>query len=159
KEYMLRGLASRALILVPPGLVANWRAELGRLALAPVFDRFVEGEAEGPGIWLLSLARARSEPLAGQLTGRAWDVLIVDEAHRLRDPSSRSWQLVNAIRSRFLLLLTATPVQNDLKELFTLVTLLKPGQLSTYGAFRRRFMVDRHGVRDPEGLRDRKSVV
>lgn len=153
KEYMLRGLVSRALVLVPPGLLGNWRAELARLGVGPLSDDFDAAGTGGVGVWLLSLARARTEPLAGQLAARQWDMLIVDEAHRLRDASSRSWRLVSAIRSRFLLLLTATPVQNDLKELFTLVTLLKPGQLSTYGAFRRRFMVDRHAVRDPDGLR------
>jgi hypothetical protein len=47
------------------------------------------------------------------------------------------------------------PVQNDLDELFNLVTLLQPGQLSTLRAFRRDHVTrgDRRQPRDPEGLR------
>ena len=45
-----------------------------------------------------------------------------------------------SLRSRFLLLLTATPIETELEELYQLVTLLKPGQFATPAAFRRRFV-------------------
>ena len=53
--------------------------------------------------------------------------MIVDEAHHLRDRASQSYKLVDSLTKRFLLLLSATPVQNNLIELYTLLTLLKPG--------------------------------
>ena len=56
-------------------------------------------------------------------------MLVVDEAHYLRNRESQAWQAVNALPRQFLLLLTATPVQNSLEELYNLVTLLQPGQL------------------------------
>ena len=59
-------------------------------------------------------------------------MVIVDEAHRLRNSRTLNWKFVNGIQKKYLLLLTATPVQNDLRELYNLVTLLKPGQLKTY---------------------------
>ena len=46
-----------------------------------------------------------------------WDVLVVDEAHYLRNRESQIWQAVNALPRQFLLLLTATPVENRLDEL------------------------------------------
>src|SRR5690606_3276143 len=105
------------------------------------------------GLWLVSLAQARLPRHRDVMMERTWDVLVVDEAHRLQRRDTRSWELVNGLRSRYLLLLTATPVQNDLRELYTLVTLLRPGQLGTLNAFRRRFMVDRHAARDLPALR------
>ncbi len=54
----------------------------------------------------------------------------------MKDRSSQSWKLVDALNKRFLLLLSATPVQNDLVELYNLLTLLKPGIFKTPKDFR-----------------------
>ena len=84
-----------------------------------------------------------------------WDMLIVDEAHYLRNRESQAWQAVNALPRHFLLLLTATPVQNSLEELYNLVTLLQPGQLPTPKEFRARFIDPKRPrqPREPEELR------
>ena len=87
---------------------------------------------------------------------RSYDMLIVDEAHHLKNQTTLNWKLVNAIQKTFLLLLTATPVQNNLEELYNLVTLLKPGHLKTRKAFKEQF-VARGNPTDPqnrERLRD-----
>lgn len=46
-------------------------------------------------------------------------MVIVDEAHHLKNRNTLNWKLVNALQKRFLLLLTATPVENNLIELYT----------------------------------------
>ncbi len=66
---------------------------------------------------------------------------MVDEAHHLRDRASQSYKLVDSLNKRFLLLLSATPVQNNLIELFNLLTLLKPGIFKTQKEFRAAYMV------------------
>ena len=82
-------------------------------------------------------------------------MLIVDEAHYLRNRESQAWQAVNTLPRQFLLLLTATPVQNSLEELYNLVTLLQPGQLPTPKEFRARFIDPKRPrqPRQPEELR------
>ena len=84
-----------------------------------------------------------------------WDILVVDEAHYLRNRESQAWQAVNALPRQFLLLLTATPVQNSLEELYNLVTLLQPGQLPSPKEFRARFLDPKRPrqPREPEELR------
>ena len=62
----------------------------------------------------------------------------MDEAHHLRDRTSQSYKLVDALNKRFLLLLSATPVQNDLIELYNVLTLLKPGIFKTLEGVSRR---------------------
>ena len=66
--------------------------------------------------------------------------MVVDEAHHLRDRSSPSYKLVDRSQQRFLLLLSATPVQNNLLELYNLLTLLKPGIFKTHKEFRPAYM-------------------
>ena len=67
-------------------------------------------------------------------------MVIVDEAHHLKNRATSNWKLVNSLLKTFILLLTATPVQNNLEELYNLVTLLKPGHLKTQKAFKEEFV-------------------
>jgi len=141
-EYQVRGMAKRVLVLAPPALVPQWVGELAAKAgiAARTTDR--EGEAvwRGDGVVVASLATARMQRTAPAVQAEPWDLVIVDEAHRVKRRGSSSWKLVDGLRSRFLLLLTATPIETELEELYQLVTLLKPGQFATPAAFRRRFV-------------------
>jgi superfamily II DNA or RNA helicase len=158
-EYLARRLVRRCLVLVPPSLVEQWRGELaGRFGLAPTAPDDPAFVRAGDRAWdtfpllLSSLALAKREPHRSRILASRFDMVIVDEAHHLRNDRTLAHQLVSAIPRRFTLLLTATPVQNDLLELFHLVTLLKPGQLDTRTRFKRRH-VGREGPRDVDSLR------
>lgn len=70
---------------------------------------------------------------------RDFRLVIVDEAHALKNRASAGWQLVNDLKKRFLLLLSATPVGNDLTELYNLIQLLRPGLLQGEARFRREY--------------------
>lgn len=87
-------------------------------------------------IVLASLAATRRSPQHAAAV--SWDLVIVDEAHRLKNPRSASALLVKALQTRYLPLLTATPVENRLDELYQLVNLLRPGRLGTPTEFRRQ---------------------
>ena len=86
-----------------------------------------------------SLPFARHLVHHNQLCAIDYDLVIVDEAHTLKNRSSASWQLVNDLKKRFLLLLSATPVGNNLTELYNLILLLRPGLLRTEAQFRREY--------------------
>jgi SNF2 family DNA or RNA helicase len=142
-ELYLRRLAARVLLLVPSGLVEQWREELDRkfglpalVQGSPAWER-AERPLEAP-ILIVPLAAARRKELGEQLAGLPWDLVIVDEAHRLKNPASASARLVRSLRTRYLLLLTATPVENRLDDLFQLVNLVRPGHLGTAAEFRAR---------------------
>src|ERR1019366_7764767 len=89
---------------------------------------------------IASIAAARRREHADLLARRTYDVVVVDEAHHLRDQASASYRLVNSLQKRFLLLLSATPVQNNLLELYHLLTLLQPGIFKTPKEFRDAYM-------------------
>ena len=147
KEYILRGMAERILILTPASLVGQWRDEMEAkfgIACATSHDPLLRSDPAA--FWaqprvIASIAAARRKEHAEILAGLHYDVVVVDEAHHLRDQSSASYQLVNRLQKRFLLLLSATPVQNSLLELYNLLTLLQPGIFKTQKEFRSVYMV------------------
>ena len=141
-ELRMRGMADRALVLAPAGLVDQWREELERKFALPTSVVRAGGtdtggrEAIDRPVAVASIAAARREPLRSSLTEHAWDLVIVDEAHRLRNPRSASGKVARQLRARYLLLLTATPVENKLADLYELVSLVAPGLLGTPAQFR-----------------------
>jgi superfamily II DNA or RNA helicase len=154
KEYLMRGLVRTVLVLVPSSLVFQWREELrGKFGLPflssqdPLFREDPE-KFWGEPFLLVSLQTARIKRHWEAVTSRAFDLVIVDEAHHLKNRATGNWKVVNALQKTFLLLLTATPVQNKLEELYNLVTLLKPGHLKTLKAFKEEF-VTRGSPTDP----------
>ncbi|MEO8427952.1 MAG: SNF2-related protein [Verrucomicrobiota bacterium] len=162
KEYLTRGMAKRALILTVPSLVDQWEEELAdKFNLASATTNHPSFRADPAAFWrdhnliVASLHTVKQPAHVAVAQTVNWDLLVVDEAHYLRNRESQAWQAVNALPRQFLLLLTATPVQNSLEELYNLVTLLKPGQLPSPKEFRARF-IDRnkpHQPRQPEELR------
>ncbi len=153
REYLLRGMMKRVLILVPPALVNQWREELSS-KFGLEFATAESGQNLKDGFWqetdhvLASLSLAKSSRHFEAVSGCWWDLVIVDEAHHCRNRATRNWQLVNALKRRRMFLLTATPVQNDLMELYNLLTLLEPGHLKTETDFKRTY-VRRGNPRDP----------
>lgn len=155
KELDVRGLARRVLILTPATLVTQWQEELReKFALHCHVARDAEHWDAFPRI-IASLDTAKRDNHAREIHDVHWDLVIVDEAHRLKNRRTRNWKFVNRIRSRYLLLLSATPFQNDLIELFNLITVLRPGQLYSEREFRDRFITrgDRRRCPEPDALR------
>src|SRR5208283_2785569 len=146
KEYLLRGMVERVLVLVPASLVGQWREELETkfdVACVTTSDPLLRGDPArfwaAPRI-IASLALSRRREHVERILAQSFDLVIVDEAHRLRDRASQSYKLVDSLTKRFLLLLSATPVQNNLIELYNLLTLLKPGIFKTQKEFRSAYM-------------------
>ena len=144
KEYWMRGLARKALILTPASLVGQWVDELTeRFALTPVAAdaQLVRDEEfwRREPLVVASLPLARQAGHRDRLSRIEYDLVIVDEAHALKNRASAGWQLVNDLKKRFLLLLSATPVGNDLTELYNLIQLLRPGLLQGEAQFRRKY--------------------
>ncbi|MHB1418837.1 MAG: DEAD/DEAH box helicase [Bacillota bacterium] len=145
-EYILRGLVRRVLILAPPSLVEQWREEMqSKFNLdfevydSPAFKAHPNPWQHFPRI-LASIDTAKRDNKREQVLGVTYDLVIVDEAHHLKNSRSQGYQLVSALKKKYILLLTATPVENDLEELFNLITLLLPGQLETAASFKRKYI-------------------
>ncbi|MBM4780609.1 MAG: DEAD/DEAH box helicase family protein [Archangiaceae bacterium] len=158
---------SRILVLAPATLRAQWQQELKDkfdLESAVVDGRTVRATGncfdQSVPIVIAShpFAANRSELLA-QIT---WDLVVIDEAHRLRNahkPGNKTGKALKAgLRNAPKLLLTATPLQNDLSELFGLISLLDEQILGPEEAFRAHFPIDpEHGGLTEAASRDIKQ--
>jgi superfamily II DNA or RNA helicase len=162
KELFTRGMVKRMLVLTLPSLVDQWAEELeGKFALTAVTTNGPLVRDDPAKFWrdhacIVASLHTLKQPAHLAIAREVhWDLLVVDEAHYLRNRTSQAWQAVNVLPRQFLLLLTATPVQNSLEELYNLVTLLQPGQLPTPKEFRARFLDPERPrqPREPEELR------
>ncbi len=162
KEWLTRGMVKRFLVLTVPSLVDQWEEELNdKFNLTTVTTNHAAARADMARFWqqnpgIVASLHTFKQPAQLEIARTVhWDLVIVDEAHYLRNRESQAWQAVNALPRQFLLLLTATPVQNSLEELYNLVTLLQPGQLPTPREFRARFLDPKRPrqPREPEELR------
>jgi len=164
KEYWMRGLVKKALLLVPPALVSQWQGEMREKFSMDFITSDDVDIKRHPEFWeqndwvIASLHTAKNKANFDLVTQIKYDLVVVDEAHHLKNKTTLSWKLVNALQKKFIFLLTATPVQNDLMELHNLLTLLKPGVLKTEAQFRKEY-VARGDTRLPKNRESLKELL
>ncbi|MEW9700350.1 DEAD/DEAH box helicase [Paenibacillus sp. SI8] len=159
KEYMIRGLVRRTLILVPASLVLQWVRELNTKFGIPAVAQKKAYMWQQNDVIVASMDTAKRDPHRGIVMGLEYDMLIVDEAHKLKNKKTTNYTFVNELRKKYCLLLTATPVQNDLKELYNLITLLKPGQLGIQSSFKTNYVVGKRTPKNEAMLQNELSKV
>src|SRR3989344_6500475 len=145
KECIQRGFVKKALILTPPCLVDQWVAELKEKF--ELNFTIIENESSWDNVnfAIASIDRVKIQDRnnGGFRHSKAHDIscdlLIVDEAHKLKDRNTTRWKFVDKIQKKRFLILTATPFQNDLLELYNLLHILKRGHLGTLKEFRKNF--------------------
>ncbi|MFD1956715.1 SNF2-related protein [Paenibacillus thailandensis] len=158
KEYMVRGLVKRALVLVPASLVLQWVRELNQKLGIPAIAQKREHTWQND-IVVASIDTAKRDPHRDIVLGQDYDMIIIDEAHKLKNKKTTNYQFACQLRKKYCLLLTATPMQNDLDELFNLITLLKPGQLGGQSEFAANFVVDKRLSKNEDQLQEALSGV
>lgn len=159
KEYLIRGLVKKALILVPASLANQWVEELHLKFHIPALLYRKNYELDHVDVVVMSLDTAKRSPHREKIYAQDYDLIIVDEAHKLKNHKTVSYTFVQSLKKKFCLLLTATPIQNDVFELFYLVTLLKQGHLGNYETFSSVFSKGRRDAEQDEYLKELVSQV
>jgi superfamily II DNA or RNA helicase len=144
-----RSPLDRVLVLCPAALTVKWQTEMqrrfdrrhdlhGRHDWDDFFDRLADGRP-APMLGVDSIERLRMTDVPDRLvaTGVRFDLVIVDEAHKLRNASTRTHVLGSAVADAAdaLIFLTATPVNLGNRDLFTLLGLLDEGRFSDLRLF------------------------
>lgn len=158
KEYLVRGLVRKVLILVPASLVLQWVRELNqKFGIAATAQK--KEYSWQNDIVVASIDTAKRDPHKNILYSNEYDLVIVDEAHKLKNKKTTNYQFMLGLRKKYCLLLTATPVQNDLGELFNLINLLKPGQLGRQNEFATNYVVDKRIAKNEDRLKEELAKV
>ena len=160
KELLMRGLAQTALVVVPASLSLQWQEEMReKFRLDFVVAREGRDLKGHPPLVIVSYAALRSEKGVGQLLReRAFDLLICDEAHHLKNRATKQYKSVARIQKKYVLLLSATPFHNKLLELKNLLDVLKPGLLGSTRAFNKQY-VDEKDPRKPRNLHHLRALL
>lgn len=153
KEYMIRGLVKNMLILVPASLVNQWVRELNDKFYIPAVAYKKNYNWNQYNIFVTSLDTAKRDKHQSEILKQEYDLLLIDEAHKLKNHKTKNYEFVTSIKKKYCLLLTATPIQNRLIEIFNLVSILKPGLLGDYESFTKKFGKDRHHVKKDDLLK------
>ncbi len=142
----------RILVITPSNLRKQWFQELTEKFFLPC--RLLESRSynaaikqgqfrpfEAPEIVICSYQFAKSK--AGDVHAMPWDLVVIDEAHRLRNVYKPANVIANtlklALAGKDKLLLTATPLQNSLLELFGLVSFIDEHTFGDLKSFREQF--------------------
>ena len=140
----------KALIVCPVTLINNWRKEfrkwlgIDRLGVY-VFDdskkritEFTKGKAYHVGIIGYEKLRTVVEDLK---KGHGIDIVIADEGHRLKTAKNKSAQAIKSLNTSRRVILSGTPIQNDLSEFFMMVDFVNPDLLGSFKTFTKEFEI------------------
>lgn len=154
KEYMIRGLVKKVLILVPASLVTQWAIELNSKFFIPAIAQRKSYVWEQCDVVVSSIDTAKRNPHKDIIYNQDYDLVIIDEAHKLKNNKTKNYEFVQNLKKKFCLLLTATPIQNRISEIFNLVSLLKPGHLGNEADFYQKYQKDSRSLDDDEFLKE-----
>ncbi|AGX05482.1 MULTISPECIES: DEAD/DEAH box helicase [Bacillus] len=154
KEYMIRGLVKKVLILVPASLVTQWEIELNTKFYIPAVAQRKAYVWEQCDVVVSSIDTAKRNPHRDIIFSLDYDLIIIDEAHKLKNSKTKNYEFVQSLKKKFCLLLTATPIQNRISEIFNLVSLLKPGHLGNETAFYEKYKKDSRSLDDNAHLKE-----
>ncbi|MGE7914903.1 DEAD/DEAH box helicase [Lysinibacillus xylanilyticus] len=154
KEYLIRGLVKRALILAPASLINQWIEELNIKFHIPAIAYKKNVPIERYDVLIMSMDTAKKSPHRERIYEQDYDMIIIDEAHKLKNHKTQIYEFVQGLKKKFCLLLTATPIQNDVFELFYLISLLKPGHLGNYDTFQSAFSASKHDLEHDDYLKE-----
>lgn len=150
KEMHYRDTVDSVLVLTPAQLAKQWQGELhekfGLEFICNYDSEFVDFASHDRII--SSIDTAKSDRYRHQVVSRDWDVLVLDEAHYVKNEETDRYDLIRDLSYDYAFFLTATPIQNEVSDLYNIVSLLRPGVFGTYDGFRRRFVDDKQETLD-----------
>lgn len=150
-----------SLIVCPPTLTGHWYHEIRKFSddLRPVqyVGNAVQRAAMRPTLGRYDVVITSYEIVRNDIAdlGRVnWLYCVLDEGHVIKNPKTKLTQAVKQVRAQHRLLLSGTPIQNNVLELWSLFDFLMPGFLGSERAFNDRFskpiLADRDGKATPK---------
>ncbi len=133
-------IEGRTLVVCPTSVVFNWAAELERFRPDLSFNIYHGPKREldlEASVTLTSYALLRLD--SEQLSAIEWEAVILDEAQTIKNPESQVTQAAYALRSKFRVTLSGTPIENRLDELWSQFHFTNPGLLGGRSEFQERY--------------------
>jgi hypothetical protein len=153
------GQAGRVLVVTPASLKTEWEEQIQRFTDLPyqiVFGnrtgRLRAYSTDGPFFTIVNYEQMLGDSLEVN-TRLKPDIVVLDEAQRIKNWSAKTSQAVKRLRSRYAFVLTGTPIENRIDELYSIMSFLDPAMLGPLFRFNREFYeLDERGR--PAGYRN-----
>ena len=138
----------KALIVCPVTLINNWRKELRKWLGTERIGVFVVDEKKkrltdftmGRSYSIMIIGYEKLRTVQEELKkGPGIDIVIADEGHRLKTAKNKSAQAIKALNTSRRIILSGTPIQNDLSEFFMMVDFVNPDLLGNFKTFTKQF--------------------
>lgn len=150
-----------SLVVAPASVVPNWKSEIERFApsLNVQILNFAQDRKEvidnaGPSDVVVTTYGILLS-VQDLITSKEWNVACLDEAHIIKNRGAKTSAAAMKIQAKNRIMLTGTPVQNHLGELWNLFQFVNPGLLGTYEQFSQKFIIPIEGNKD----KDRQQVL
>ncbi|XP_068083216.1 DNA repair and recombination protein RAD54B [Anabrus simplex] len=144
--YGGRPVLKRVLIVTPSSLLQNWQKEFSRWLGMERLQVFAVEQKNKPkdyrqksNIPVMLISYEMLSRNFSDIHDIQFDLLICDEGHRLKNSNIKVSTLLAQLNCRGRILLTGTPIQNDLQEFYSLVNFVNPGLLRTNAEFHKYF--------------------
>lgn len=132
------GMTETVLIISPKSLLANWEDELAKWAPELTCLRVIPDANERENVWKLILGKVHIILLNYEqmrnpikvLCQYNWDVIIADEAHRIRNIGALVARGIRLLKQDRFWMLTGTPIERDSTDLATLLSIIEPNRFS-----------------------------
>ncbi|KAH8819645.1 P-loop containing nucleoside triphosphate hydrolase protein [Xylogone sp. PMI_703] len=166
----------KAIIACPSSLVKNWANELVKWLGPDAIQPFaIDGKATKEELisqlrqWAIASGRAVTRPViivsyetlrlyTDELKSTPIGLMLCDEGHRLKNGDSQTFTALNSLNVQRRVILSGTPIQNDLSEYFSLISFANPGLLGSRQEFRKKYEIPILRGRDAAGTeKDREK--
>jgi DNA repair and recombination protein RAD54B len=146
--YGIDGVIKKALIVCPVTLISNWKKEFRKWLGNERLGVFV---ADGQKIKLTDFTHGKSysvmiigyeklRSVQDELKkGAGIDIVVADEGHRLKTAQNKSAQAIRSLNTPMRIILSGTPIQNDLLEFYEMVDFVNSGLLGKANTFKKEF--------------------
>lgn len=135
-------LKQPVLVVCPTTLMGNWKRELNTFSPSLkvlTYHGFNREFSTNCDVILTTYAILRIDLEKFQKTG--WDLLIIDEAQNIKNPSTSQTQAIKAIKASMKVAMTGTPVENRLSELWSIFDFINKGYLGSLTDFSKNYSI------------------
>lgn len=140
-------VVTKALIVCPAGLVDNWRREFRKwlgnerigVFVANPKNKRITNFTKGRAYNVMIIGYEMLRTVQDEMKKGSIDIVIADEGHRLKTANNKAMQAIQSLNTERRVILSGTPLQNDLGEFFTAIDFVNPGLLGQRSAFKRTF--------------------
>jgi non-specific serine/threonine protein kinase len=135
-EKLRTTTGGKVLLIVPASLLGNWQREIDRFAPKMPYC-IIHGQAGSkyPRDAFLSITTYGTVIRRHALQKLKWDVVLLDEAQAIKNPSSRQTKIIKSLDSRMRIAMTGTPIENGLSDLWSIFDFVNCGLLGTASEF------------------------